>query len=510
MASGLEKRNIWHIFWILIAIPLATGDDETKIYRDDDSKVLLDSYIPAAMQLLAYHLELLKYETLASTTVEPPFYGDGNNEVTTNRVLMTTTTQRPLESSSSTTQRPWWAQTTTKKRVSTTTPIPTPPPPPPSTTTQRPWWDQTTTKKRISTTTQKPWWTQTTTKKRVPTTTQKPWWSQTTTKKRISTTTQKPWWSQTTTKKRISTTTQKPWWSQTTTKKRISTTTQKPWSTTKKVWWVPTTTKKVIWWSPPSTPSPQRTTTKRPTCWWSCGSSTQRVPTTQNPQRTTKRPTTWWWGAESSTQKIPTTPRHAPAIFAPKDSIRKTLDGFLSGPSFLEWFHKPKAVALKSDIEYDFEVLDPLPASLVKEVDNELSELPAISDDDNVRVFLSKYDDSVRYQLNSAGKKKVPPAKPYVEFLILYDVMKRDTKAAKLENFQGYTKKMEHELYELSSRSSEVQLYYVFKRMLDGNNKKILRDDVVRRVQDILKDLENPNSATVKILRYIPPLNFIL
>lgn len=123
----------------------------------------------------------------------------------------------------------------------------------------------------------------------------------------------------------------------------------------------------------------------------------------------------------------------------------------------------------------------------MKDVDNELSQLPAISDDDNVRVFLSKYDDSFRYQLSSAGKKKVPPAKPYVEFLILYDVMKRDTKAAKLENFQGYTKKMESELYELSSRSSEIQLYYVFKRMLEIDNKKVLRDDAVKRVTDILK-----------------------
>lgn len=160
-------------------------------------------------------------------------------------------------------------------------------------------------------------------------------------------------------------------------------------------------------------------------------------------------------------------------------------------------------------------------------MENDLSELPAISDFDNVRVFLSKYDDSVRYQLNSAGKKKVPPAKPYVEFLILFDVMKRDIKAAKLENFQGYTKQMEQELYQLSSRSSEVQLYFVFKRMLEGDNRKILRDDAVKRVTEILKgnpfyfsslcflktlftDLENPKSATVKILRYIPPLNFIL
>lgn len=131
--------------------------------------------------------------------------------------------------------------------------------------------------------------------------------------------------------------------------------------------------------------------------------------------------------------------------------------------------------------------MDPLPASLVKDVNNELSELPAISDADNVKVFLSKYDDSVRYQLNSAGKKKVPPAKPYVEFLILFDVLKRDTKAAKLEAFQGYTKRMERELYELSSRSSEIQLYYVFKRMLEGDTKKVLRDDAVKRVNDIIK-----------------------
>lgn len=76
-----------------------------------------------------------------------------------------------------------------------------------------------------------------------------------------------------------------------------------------------------------------------------------------------------------------------------------------------------------------YDILDPLPKELLNEIDNEDLSLPALSDEDNVREFLKRYDDSFgRFVPSQTGNKVKPATKPYVEFLVLYDLLKRDAK----------------------------------------------------------------------------------
>lgn len=51
---------------------------------------LSDSYLPAVMQAVAYYVELLQYEVLATTTLEPPF------STSSTLHLMDPTTQKPM------------------------------------------------------------------------------------------------------------------------------------------------------------------------------------------------------------------------------------------------------------------------------------------------------------------------------------------------------------------------------------------------------------------------------
>lgn len=83
-----------------------------------------------------------------------------------------------------------------------------------------------------------------------------------------------------------------------------------------------------------------------------------------------------------------------------------------------------------------YDVLDPLPKNLLNEINSEGLSLPGLNDVDNVREFLKKYDDSFgRFVPSQTGSKRQPPTKPFVEFLVLYDLMKRE---AKLKMYGDY------------------------------------------------------------------------
>lgn len=93
--------------------------DFPKAVKDDDvlgTLPTLDKYIPAVMQALFYYTEMLQYEQLHTTTVEPPFgqtlidNGEvntpGYKPTTTTRKTTTTTTQRPTTTTKYTTKAP--------------------------------------------------------------------------------------------------------------------------------------------------------------------------------------------------------------------------------------------------------------------------------------------------------------------------------------------------------------------------------------------------------------------
>nr|XP_017007369.2 LOW QUALITY PROTEIN: uncharacterized protein LOC108064378 [Drosophila takahashii] len=245
----------------------------------------------------------------------------------------------------------------------------------------------------------------------------------------------------------------------------------------------------------PSTPLPTRsrtTTTRRPSGIGGLGSVWWQPPSWwETPQRTstTERPTS------------PPTLPHRPGIFAPASQTEKALEGH----------------TLFEEIGDGLD-FDKLPLSLIRDIQTERDDFT--NDVESLDNFLRLYDDNYgraafdfesamdRWSSSSiAGKKRVPPTKPYVDFLLVYDLLKRDAKAANLSKYEGYSEDLLQQLHELSQASSARQLHTLFQRMLDRGD--IQRSDVVARVQGIVKDLGNPKSATSKALAFIPSMQFL-
>lgn len=216
-----------------------------------------------------------------------------------------------------------------------------------------------------------------------------------------------------------------------------------------------------------------------------------------------------WWIQSSTTEKPspnPTAP-HKPALFAP------TSTNYLRRPDDLDGYNIFYGLGGTS------EGFNNLPLTLIKDIITEVNHDDFNNDVESLDNFLRIYDDNYgratfdadlamdRWSSTStAGKKRKPPTKPYVEFLLVYDLLKRDAKSSNLSKYEGYSDELLKDLNKLSHMSSQRQLYMLFKRMLDRGD--IQRSDVVSRIKGIIKELANPNSATVKALRYIPAMPF--
>lgn len=89
----------------------------------------------------------------------------------------------------------------------------------------------------------------------------------------------------------------------------------------------------------------------------------------------------------------------------------------------------------------DNQFLHQLPADLLQDIEDESYEMPAKIDADNVNAFRKIYDDSferIRYAAltgSQTGKKRIPPTRPYVLFLMCYDLLKREAKLLNLQDF---------------------------------------------------------------------------
>lgn len=254
--------------------------------------------------------------------------------------------------------------------------------------------------------------------------------------------------------------------------------------------------------STPLPPTPPKSTAK----------PSARPSTTRRPAGSTSgwwQPPSWWETPQrTTTTERPTavpTPPHGPALFAPATVNTRTepLEG----------------QALFNEINDDSD-FDKLPLSLIRDIQTEALHDDFTNDVESLDNFLRLYDDNYgraafdvesamdRWSSTStAGKKRVPPTKPYVDFLLVYDLLKRDAKAANLSKYEGYSEDLLQQLFELSNASSTRQLHTLFQRMLDRGD--VQRSDVVARVQGIIKELGNPNSATSKALINIPSMQFL-
>lgn len=100
------------------------------------------------------------------------------------------------------------------------------------------------------------------------------------------------------------------------------------------------------------------------------------------------------------------------------------------------------SVRLKNPFS-EYEFLHQLPADLLQDIESEPYESSARTDMEAVNAFRKIYDDffeRIRYSTALAGpqtgRKRVPPTKPYVLFLFLYDQLKRDAKRLNLQDFE--------------------------------------------------------------------------
>lgn len=200
---------------------------------------------------------------------------------------------------------------------------------------------------------------------------------------------------------------------------------------------------------------------------------------------------------------------------------------------FFEWFLQNKYRQIKLDNDYNLQLLDPLPLRLLEDIDGERYELPTLLDKDNVNEFRKIYDDKYResetdlQQINigggnnphlmgnrldnsrgsgGSGKKRVPPTKPYIHMLMLYDLLKREAKKFMFNLYEGSSPEILRQLSQFKTNNGQQQLLFVLSRMLEEKN--IDKADVVSRTKAMITELQNPNSVITKALIYVPPLEF--
>lgn len=176
--------------------------------------------------------------------------------------------------------------------------------------------------------------------------------------------------------------------------------------------------------------------------------TTQRPTTTRRPLVSTTTPS--WWHPE-------TTPIHSPGNFAPEpprsNSANSGTERPVSKPSskpqfgdlsvlsianfpYFEHFVPTNTKTFEKKPEYEF--LHHYPAELLQDIEDEPYKAPDGTDQEMANEFRRVFDDfytRVRIFAPVTGKKRIPPTRPYVLFLILYDLCKREAKRLGLQEY---------------------------------------------------------------------------
>lgn len=179
--------------------------------------------------------------------------------------------------------------------------------------------------------------------------------------------------------------------------------------------------------------------------------------TTSKPRPTKRQPlvsttTPSWWHPE-------TTPFHNPGYFAPQISANSvSADTVSKQPLASKPSSKPQigdlAVLSIANFPYfdyfvpsntksferksEYELLDQYPAELLQDIESEPYDEHKGTDREIINKFRRIYDDffaRVRVFSPITGKKRVPPTRPYVLFLIFYDLCKREARRLGLQEF---------------------------------------------------------------------------
>lgn len=212
-------------------------------------------------------------------------------------------------------------------------------------------------------------------------------------------------------------------------------------------------------------PSYDTPTTSKPiqsSTWWPLTSTIRPITTTVRPWTTsysTRRPsstTPSWWNDR-------TTPIHKPGYYAPEIPLNPLTqninnkpindDSFATKPTKFPQFGDLSVLSIINQPYFDYfipktrsfikkpeyQYLHGLTAELLQDIENEPYELAKGSDLELINEFRRVYDDfyaRIRAFSSITGKKRVPPTRPYVLFLMFYDLCKREAKRLSLHDFE--------------------------------------------------------------------------
>ncbi|RZC32995.1 hypothetical protein BDFB_001338 [Asbolus verrucosus] len=225
----------------------------------------------------------------------------------------------------------------------------------------------------------------------------------------------------------------------------------------------------------------------------------------------------------TTTTMRPTKP-HKPGIFAP-ESPPGPDSYFAKGLSYEEYVHRLKYPSGYNYFDrYRYPVgeegrsLDEVPQNIDLVLGKDLSDLLRLVNrvedveqsgdvDNQVQEFSQTYDDS-DFRFLLVRQKKKPPTRAYVTLLSLYDQLNKESKKLGLNKYNGYAQNVLTELAATSTGESADQLRTVLSKIVQRKDTK--NPQIMKKINDIIKDLQESSSYLRAALREIPPLQFVL
>lgn len=279
--------------------------------------------------------------------------------------------------------------------------------------------------------------------------------------------------------------------------------------------------------------------------------TTPQTTTTPVPATTAALPTSFHKPGYFGPENPPTTPSFPSSSVSESTPTNNEQENMTPIPTtdtllwndkqFYEWFLQTKYKQMELFNEYNTKLLDPLPLQLLQDIGVEQYALPALLDEDNVNEFRKVYDEKYHFRVeekkllavnvpkiriwypHEAGdyyqfsdipntkstiRKRVPPTRPYIHMLMLYDLLKREARKLMFNMYEGYSDEILEELSRSKAENGQQQLLFVLSRMMEEKN--IDKADIVSRTQVMISELKNHRSAISDALVHVPPLVFVL